>query len=188
MTIIGITGTIGAGKGTIVDYLVRNKNFKHYSVRNYLLDVIKQRQIPVNRDSMVMVANELREKNGNSFIIEQLVKSATRANQNAVIESIRHPGEISALKKHPSFYLFSIDADIKIRYERIIKRGSETDQLNFEKFKQNEEREMSSENPSAQNIKECIDGADYFFNNNGDIESLFKQIEAVLTTILRQDK
>ena len=38
MKIIGITGTIGAGKGTIVDYLVKQKNFKHYSVRNFLIE------------------------------------------------------------------------------------------------------------------------------------------------------
>ena len=33
MIIIGITGTLGAGKGTIVDYLVKQKGFVHYSVR-----------------------------------------------------------------------------------------------------------------------------------------------------------
>jgi len=37
MLIIGITGTLGAGKGTIVEYLVKNKNFKHYSVSGYLI-------------------------------------------------------------------------------------------------------------------------------------------------------
>ena len=31
--IIGITGTDGSGKGTVVDYLVEQKGFKHYSAR-----------------------------------------------------------------------------------------------------------------------------------------------------------
>ena len=42
MIIIGITGTLGAGKGTIVDYLVQEKGFKHYSVRNYLIKEIEK--------------------------------------------------------------------------------------------------------------------------------------------------
>ena len=32
--IIGITGTLGAGKGTVVEYL-KKKSFKHYSVRSF---------------------------------------------------------------------------------------------------------------------------------------------------------
>ena len=36
MIIIGITGTLGAGKGTIVDYLCKKRGFLHYSVREFL--------------------------------------------------------------------------------------------------------------------------------------------------------
>ncbi|MDR0438308.1 MAG: AAA family ATPase, partial [Bacteroidales bacterium] len=51
--IIGITGTIGAGKGTIVDYLVSQKGFLHFSVRDFLSEEIERRGLPVNRDTMV---------------------------------------------------------------------------------------------------------------------------------------
>ena len=60
MIIIGITGTLGAGKGTIVDYLTINKGFKHYSVRQYLIEEIEKKGLPVNRDTMTEVANNLR--------------------------------------------------------------------------------------------------------------------------------
>ena len=40
MLIIGITGTLGAGKGTVVEYLVEKKGFDHYSVRAFLLKEI----------------------------------------------------------------------------------------------------------------------------------------------------
>lgn len=46
MLVIGITGTLGAGKGTIVDYLVDSKGFAHYSVRAYLIEEIKKREPP----------------------------------------------------------------------------------------------------------------------------------------------
>lgn len=61
MKIIGITGTLGAGKGTIVDYLVQQYGFVHFSVRAYLIQQIQKANLAVNRDSMVIVANELRK-------------------------------------------------------------------------------------------------------------------------------
>ena len=42
MIIIGITGTLGSGKGTIVEYLVQKRGFRHYSVREYLLEIIRK--------------------------------------------------------------------------------------------------------------------------------------------------
>lgn len=104
MIILGITGTIGAGKGTIVDYLVKNKNFKHYSVRNYIIEEIKKRNMPVNRDSMVVVANDLRTKNSPSFIIDKLYEKAEKSNNNCIIESIRTPGEVLSLRKKDNFF------------------------------------------------------------------------------------
>ena len=45
MIIIGITGTLGAGKGTIVDYLVKERGFVHYSVRAFITEEIEKREI-----------------------------------------------------------------------------------------------------------------------------------------------
>ncbi|OYT12481.1 MAG: hypothetical protein B6I18_00420 [Bacteroidetes bacterium 4572_112] len=67
MNVIGITGTLGAGKGTIVDLLKDEYSYAHYSVRDYLIEVIRDRGMEVNRDSMTMVANELRANNSPSF-------------------------------------------------------------------------------------------------------------------------
>ena len=63
MIIIGITGTLGAGKGTIVDYMVNNLNFVHYSVRGFISEEIKRRGLEVNRDNLTAVANDLRASN-----------------------------------------------------------------------------------------------------------------------------
>ena len=40
MIIIGITGTLGAGKGTIVEYLIKNKNFFHFNISSNSYDNI----------------------------------------------------------------------------------------------------------------------------------------------------
>lgn len=176
MKIIGITGTLGAGKGTLVDYLVNEKNFLHFSVRQYLIGVIEKRDLEVNRDSMTSVANELRANNSPSFIIEELYSEAKHAGKNSIIESIRTPGEIDFLKKQGEFILLAVDADAELRYKRITIRASETDNINFDTFVANEKREMNSSDANKQNLGKCIKMADIVLNNNGSIDQLIDQL------------
>ena len=68
MITIGITGTLGAGKGTIVDYLVKEKGYVHFSVRDFIVEEIERRGLPINRDSMTMVGNDLRAQYSPSYI------------------------------------------------------------------------------------------------------------------------
>lgn len=178
--VIGITGTIGAGKGTIVDYLVKEKGFRHYSVRAFLLEEIRRRGLPENRDSMTVVANDLREKNSPSYITDQLYNIACEAGENCIIESIRTVGEIDSLRAKGAFLLLAVDADPVIRYSRIRERQSETDHISFTTFLANEEREMTTPDPNRQNLRACIERADYSLVNNYDKEALFKQLEKIL--------
>jgi len=185
MIIIGITGTIGAGKGTIVEYLVKNNGFNHYSVRGFITEEILKRNLEVNRDNMVVVANDLRKGHTSSYIALQLFEQAKESGKNCVIESLRTIGEVEALKSKGKFYLFAVDADSRIRYNRIVLRKSETDDISYETFVENEQRELSSNDPNKQNLSACIKMADYIFYNNGSLEELYKKLQEVLNVIIK---
>ena len=190
MVVIGITGTLGAGKGAIVEYLVKKYGFKHYSAKDFITAEIIKRGMPVNRDVMTEVANDLRAKNSPSYIIEELYKQAEDLHTNSVIESLRAVGEVETLRReigskpYHKFYLFAVDANPNIRYERISTRNSEKDRgVTMEKFLSDEAREISSTDPNKQNISACINLADYVFTNNGDREDLHRQVDRVMDTL-----
>jgi dephospho-CoA kinase len=100
-----------------------------------------------------------------------------------VIESIRTPGEIDSLRDKGNFVLFAVDAKPEKRFERIIERNSETDRISFITFIENEQREMNSDDPNKQNLKKCIELADYVFENNKSIAELQVQIEKVISKL-----
>jgi dephospho-CoA kinase len=183
LKIIGITGTLGAGKGTIVDYLTKHHNFTHFSVRGYLTRIIKEKGQEVNRDSLVNTANELRAQNTPSFIAEELYREAKESGKDCIIESIRTVGEVNALHAKGNFNLFAVDADQKLRYARIVERASETDRVSFEVFAANEAREMTSDDPNKQNLAACMKLADFKFNNDANFDHLYREIDEVLKKI-----
>lgn len=181
MQIIGITGTFGAGKGTVVDYLIKQKNFKHYSISEYLKEELVKKNIEINRTNLQDVGNMIREKFGPSYITEQLFLSAQSNKDNAIIESIRNPKEAEFIKQHGG-KLIAVNADQKIRFERIKERQSEKDSVTFEEFQKQEEREMKNSDPNVQNLSKCIEMADYIINNDGSLENLYEQIEKISTS------
>ena len=140
---------------------------------------LKKLGLPIVRDVMTDLADTLRRTYGSSYIIEALYDRAVREGKNAIIESVRAKGEVSFLKSHGVF-LIAIDADPKIRYERIRARKSDLDHITYEKFLSDEQREMDSVESNRGNIRYCMGQADFVLMNNGTIKELHTQIEKIL--------
>ena len=181
--IIGITGTLGAGKGTVVEYLKEKYGFVHFSVRDFLKEEVLRRGMEPNRDSFTQVANELRAAHSPSYVTDCLYERAARQPHDAVIESIRTPGEIDSLQAKGNFRLWAVDADPEIRYRRAVLRNSETDHVTYETFLANERREMTSTDPNKQNLSVCISRADTVLQNNGDLAALYQAVDEVMQEI-----
>ena len=161
------------------------REYKHYSVRHYLLDALRERNMPPSRDNMRDLANELRNLNSPSFIVEELLHLAMKSETNAVIESIRTIGEVSSLRSicGPEFTLVAIDADRQTRYERICSRASETDSVTFEQWVKQEEMEMYGSDPSKQNLQACIELADVRLDNSETFDKLEYQVQCMLSQL-----
>ncbi len=177
--IIGITGSFGAGKGAVVDYLVSEKGFRDFSARNFITNEIKHRGLPVNRDTMAEVANDLRQKHEPTYIIESLYNDAKARGGDAVVESLRALAEVRLIKKLGGTVL-GIDAPPELRYQRAVARGSETDQVPYEEWLQQEIRESNPTDPTKQDIFGALRESSVIITNDGSLEELYEKIEAML--------
>ena len=157
MRIIACTGTLGAGKGAVVDYLVKQHDFNHLSVRSYLKELLSETHptIEIDRGALTTFANQLRTEHGPAYLVEQLYERAIVLGKDSIIESVRTPGEIFALRsltaqRQQPCLLLAVDAPAQLRYDRIVERKSETDSVTFEQFQQDEAREMHNDDPNKQ--------------------------------------
>lgn len=182
--VIGITGSFGAGKGVVVDYLIKNRRFKHYSARNFIFEEARRRGLDISkgREVTIPVANDLRAVHGPAYIIESLYNQAKQEGGNAVIESLRAVAEVKKIKELGGF-VFGIDADPHIRFERSIQRGSETDNVTYEQWVDQERRETNPSDPTKQDIFGALRESDIVITNNGTQEELFAQVEKALSSI-----
>jgi dephospho-CoA kinase len=181
--LLGITGTDGAGKGSVVDYLVTRYGFTHYSARTFILSRINEQGLPTTRNQMRLTANELRAEYGNDFLVQQaLAQKAAEGVEDAVVESIRALAEADTLKAAGGI-LLAIDADQKLRFRRIQERRSESDKVDFETFVAHEELEKNDPDPNGMQKAKVIELADHTIINNGTLEELQVAIEAWLTSV-----
>ncbi len=180
--IIGVTGTDGAGKGTLVDYLVSKKGFAHYSLREEIVKEIRQQGLPETRSQMRLTGNEMRKREGNGVLVVRALADIKEAGiKDAAIESIRALAEAKALKEAGGI-LLAIDADPKVRYERVQARRSSSDQVSFEEFLTQEALERNDPDPHGMQKTAVMKGATHTFFNNGSIDELNTAIEDFFKT------
>lgn len=179
--ILYITGSIGAGKGEAVKYLCEQYGFEHYSFRKFFSHEIATRGLPNDRPHMIDLADEIRQKNGTSYVVRTLTEQARASGRNAVIESIRNLGEVEYIQAQPDAILLGIDAPVAIRFERNKLRATTLDPQSFEDFIRDEKREMENVEPWRNNIAQCLKLADHVYENKGTREELHAWIDQVLS-------
>ncbi|USN53178.1 MAG: AAA family ATPase [Candidatus Nomurabacteria bacterium] len=177
--LIGLTGTLAAGKGAVSEYLIQ-KGYQHYSAREFIRAEIQKRGLAENRDMLVQVGNDLRRQFGPDYVIATMARRGLAESDRVIVESIRVPAEVEAVQKMGGVVI-ALDADQKLRYERLYKRGlTDTDNVTFAEFVAEEEREMRSDDPHKQNIHRCVAMADYRIENNGGQDELYQKVDTVL--------
>jgi dephospho-CoA kinase len=174
--IIGIAGTLGAGKGTVVDHL-KLKGFAHYSVSGRLIEILRERELPEDRPNMSMLADELSDQYPGGILEVMHSKAREDGVENYILESIHREVEAEYVRTLGGIIL-AVDVDPRVRYDRSqLRQEGEKDNVTFEEFLVAIEREEKGKGDGKPNINAVIKTADQVLMNNGTIEELHINVE-----------
>lgn len=186
VTIYGVAGTNGSGKDSLMDMLVEH-GFLMFntsdSLRQISMAVFKSIDRGGNNAPLGIVGNAFRTAYPGGMVELGLLDWWMRAGalpaelrpKGLVIGSIRGTGEAKRLKEVGG-KLIVVDADPRVRYERLTGRGRADDNITFEQFMEKEAGDMAvgETDPTKFGMAAVIDMADIRIENNGNDIEAFK--------------
>lgn len=191
MKIIGLAGTLASGKDTVGELLAEKYGYLHVSTSD-MLRAEKKRVFGDSPQALLMrndpFANKLRENRGPGILVElaeeEYKRVADKYPGGLVASGIRSIGEADKIKELGGIIIF-VDADSRIRYERIAgrKRDANDHSVSYDEFMEMErsESEVDPNDLTIQNIPAMKERADIFLDNNkNDIEEFKKYAEKEL--------
>lgn len=177
--IIGLAGEIACGKGTAAKHIETKYQAGSYRFSTMLRDVANRLYVEQTRDNIATLSTMLRQNFGEDLFAKVMAEDVRRDEKEViVIDGIRRLADIEYLEKIPEFKFVYVETDIRKCYERITKRGENTDDNNktFEKFV--EEHNLESE----LQIKDLKNYADFVIDNDEDFNHLHEQIDKIIET------
>lgn len=181
--IIGVVGPFCSGKDSIGEILAE-KGFEVISTPGFLRKEMKEKGIELTRKNLQEYVRGMRKEVGLAYPSNKLV-SEIKEGKNYVIQGLRNDEEGKELKKLKDFYLITIDAPERIRFERMKQRSREKDPVTYEEFKKIEDMELYGKGPGGYgfNIKACMEMADETITNDGSLEELREKVEGLLVEL-----
>ena len=174
----GLTGRNASGKTTVVEWL-RQRGYKTTSCSDSIREWLRNEGKEITRENLIQGGRTLREQGGPAILAEML-RDSNKEVANLVIDSIRTPAEVEALRERSDFVLIEVRASREVRWKRLQERGRDGDPTTFEEFVQQEDSELVAKDESGQALKATAAMADIVINNEGASQELEVALEALL--------
>ena len=187
MKVVGLTGSIAAGKSAFKEVLMRRKNCYYISLSTLIMEeTLRKKRLPVNLFNKQNMGNELRQRYGNDALAKTAWNFMQKNKEVLIVDGIRNPGEAEFLRKvnGKDFVLVGIDAPREIRFERVLKRNDAKDPKEQEEFARIDDRDQGVNEPDyGQHVRKCIEMADYVLVNDGSYDDFVIKCDEVVSKI-----
>lgn len=184
--IIGVSGPNGAGKDEVGKLLAEHHGYLFVSVSQLLRDEATRRGQPLERKYLSAISAEWRRQHGLGVLVMQAVAQFEAAEpgryKGVVMASLRNSAEADKIHELGGTMLW-VDADPKVRFERIQARGRTEDNKTYEEFLAEEAAEMYAR-PDADeaelNAMAIKERADAVVMNETSLDELHDQLIEIL--------
>lgn len=175
--IIGLAGQIASGKDTVADYVKEKYDGVTVSFSQPLREILNRIYLPIDRKHMSTLAQILIDNFGSDVLSKTIANEIEKSDKKIfVLPNLRRVGDYEHLGANPGFRLVGIDADPKIRYERLIKRSQNED----DRTKTWEQFQADAKLSTEVDIADLIKKSSVTLDNNGSLEDLYKQVDKLI--------
>jgi len=175
--VLGLTGPNASGKGTVAEMLV-GRGFAYHSLSDIVREEALAAGLTTGRDHLIFTGTRLRREGGAGVLAE---RTASRLGGRDVVDSIRNPAEVDALRRLvPAFLLVGVSASPEARYARAVARGRAGDALGGLGAFLQKEAEENTADPAAQQLDATFRLADRILHNDGGVGELEAAVEHLL--------
>ena len=175
--IFGVTGEMASGKGIVAKYLNEKHGARTYKYSSLLRELLDTADIDKSRKNLSVLGTKIREMFGRYAMTDVLIWRVLNSEEKIiVVEGIRHKDEVEAWQRLKNFTLIAVDADARIRYDRLVARNENVG----DGIKSFEDFVKDSEMGTEEQIVETIALADEKITNNTGLEEFLAQIDALV--------
>ena len=167
--LLGLTGRNGSGKSAIIDWFAE-RSYGTSSCSDSIRQWLRNNDREVTRENLIEGGRNLRAAGGPGVLAEMLL-AMIGEEENHAIDSIRTPAEVEALRVREA-----------IRWDRLSSRGRAGDSTTFEEFKAADQAELEAHDESGQALLATAKLADIVIHNDGTLEELHAQLEALMAS------
>jgi len=178
--LLGVTGRNAAGKTTIVEWFV-NQGWDGCSCSDAIRHWLRENGQEITRENLTQGGRTLRSQGGAGILAEMLLDRMD-PEQNTIIDSIRTPDEVFALRSRDDFLLIEVNVPLDLRWKRMQERARDGDPVDYEFFLKQEDAEAIAEDSSGQALIATANLSDVVISNHGTLSELYESLEILIST------
>ena len=180
VVLVGLTGRNASGKTTVVQWFA-GRGIRTVSCSDSIRAWLAEQGIEESREALIEGGRELRRRGGSGILAEMLLEAL--GGEDAVIDSIRTPGEVEALRARDDFILIEVTAGADSRWARSQGRARPGDPADRATFVAQEESEEVASDEAGQALVATAEMADLILINEGTVEGLHEDLENLLGSL-----